>query len=308
MARRDNLAVSRLPVRTRERRLRRVDNETIFALPSHRVPVATGNGAQEGVPARAEEARIHHLGADDRSSQRIRIVDATLSCLASQGLAKTTLDDIASWARLSRATVYRAFPGGREAILAATVETELARLFSEVAVAMGEGHDLAEVLTAGIVTAARRLRDHGPIGFLLAHEPGVLLTHLCFDRMDRVLEVASSFTAPFLARWLEPDQAARAAEWAVRITLSYLADTGRAELEVTDAGDVAGLVGRFVLPGILALRLPPASSGAGSFDDGEQYGPRSRAETAAEKAGRGQRATTSTRTTAIDRLRPEGSR
>ena len=39
---------------------------------------------------------MHHLGADDRSSQRIRIVDATLASLASQGMAKTTLDDIAS--------------------------------------------------------------------------------------------------------------------------------------------------------------------------------------------------------------------
>jgi AcrR family transcriptional regulator len=214
----------------------------------------------EGAPAGAQGARIRHLGADDRSSQRIRIVDATLSCLASQGLAKTTLDDIAAWAGLSRATVYRVFPGGREAILAATVETELARLFSELAVAMGEGSDLQEVLTAGIVTAARRLSDHGAIRFLEAHEPGVLLTHLCFDEMDRMLEVASSFAAPFLTRWLEPDEAARAAEWAVRITMSYLAEPGQAALEVTDADDVAGLVARFVLPGILALRLPPGES------------------------------------------------
>jgi AcrR family transcriptional regulator len=38
---------------------------------------------------------IHHLGADDRSSTRVRIVDATLACLSRQGLGKTTLDDIA---------------------------------------------------------------------------------------------------------------------------------------------------------------------------------------------------------------------
>jgi AcrR family transcriptional regulator len=217
----------------------------------------------EGAPAGAPGARIGQPGADDRSSQRIRIVDATLSCLASQGLAKTTLDDIAAWAGLSRATVYRVFPGGREAILAATVETELARLYSELAVAMGEGSDLMEALTAGIVTAARRLRDHGAIRFLLAHEPGVLLTHLCFDQMDRLLEVASSFAAPFLTRWLEPDQAARAAEWAVRITMSYT-EAGQPALDITDADDVARLVGRFVLPGILALQLPVAESLGGT--------------------------------------------
>ena len=37
---------------------------------------------------------LHHLGADDRSSTRVRIVDAALACMARQGLGKTTVDDI----------------------------------------------------------------------------------------------------------------------------------------------------------------------------------------------------------------------
>ncbi len=211
-----------------------------------------------GVP----RAPIRHLGADDRSSQRVRIVDATVACLARQGLTKTTLEDVAAAAGLSRATVYRVFPGGRDAIFAATVDTELARVFSELAVAMGEASDLEGVLVAGIVGAARRLREHAAIGFLLAHEPGVLLSQLCFDRMERVLAVASTLAAPFLARWLEPDQAARAAEWAARIVLSYLAAPGQGTVEVTDRDDVARLVGRFVLPGVLALRAPEAEVAA----------------------------------------------
>lgn len=250
--------------------MRRVDNETFIALLSHSVSVPARRtvaridprkgATREGPPGRVGEgtrsARVHHLGADDRSSQRIRIVDATLACLADQGMAKTTLDDIAGWAGLSRATVYRAFPGGREAILAATVETEVARLFSDLAVVMGEAKDLEEVLVVGMVETARRLLDHRAIAYLLAHEPGVILSHMSFDQMDRVLEVASSFAAPFLGRWLESDQAARAAEWAVRITLSYLF-TESPRLDPTDGDDVARLVSRFVLPGVLALRTPP---------------------------------------------------
>lgn len=211
-------------------------------------------GAHEPEPP-SPPARVHHLGADDRSSQRIRIVDATLACLASQGLTKTTLDDIAGWAGLSRATVYRAFPGGRDAILRATVDTELARLFSDLAVAMGEAKDLEQVLVVGIVETAKRLVDHRAVRYLLDHEPGVVLSHMAFDQMDRVLATASSFAAPFLGRWLEPDQAARAAEWAVRITLSYLL-TESTRLDPTDPDDVGRLVGRFVLPGVLALRAP----------------------------------------------------
>jgi AcrR family transcriptional regulator len=181
--------------------------------------------------------------------------------LASQGLAKTTLDDIAGWAGLSRATVYRAFPGGRESIMAAVVDTEVARLFSEVAVAMGEARDLEEVLVAGIVGTARRVCAHEAIGYLLEHEPGVVLPYMCFDRMNRVLAVASSFAAPFLCRWLEPDQAARAAEWAARITFSYLSRDPNG-IDPTDRDDVARLVSRFVLPGVLALRAPTDASGS----------------------------------------------
>jgi AcrR family transcriptional regulator len=206
-------------------------------------------------PEQSPSARVHHLGVDDRSSQRIRIVDATLACLANQGMAKTTLDDIAGWAGLSRATVYRAFPGGREAIFGATVDTELARLFSELAVVMGEAQDLEEVLVVGVVETARRLVQHRAMQYMLDHEPGVVLSHLAFDQMDRVLARASSFAAPFLGRWLEPDRAARAAEWAVRITLSYLL-TESTRLDPTDRDDVGRLVSRFVLPGVLALREP----------------------------------------------------
>ncbi|MGH9006892.1 MAG: TetR/AcrR family transcriptional regulator [Acidimicrobiales bacterium] len=209
-------------------------------------------GATQPAPSEQAPAIVRHLGADDRSSQRIRIVDATLACVARVGVSKTTLDDIAEAAGLSRATVYRAFPGGRDAIFGATVETELARLFSHLAVSMGEAKDLEEVLVVGMVETARSILAHRAIGYLLDHEPAVLLSHLCFDRMERVYAVSSSFAAPFLARWLEPDQAARAAEWAVRITFSYLGEPG--SIDPTDRDDVGRLVSRFVLPGILALR------------------------------------------------------
>jgi AcrR family transcriptional regulator len=198
---------------------------------------------------------VHHLGADDRSSTRVRIVDATLRCLARQGVAKTTLDDIAREATFSRATVYRTFPGGKEAILEAVVDTEVARLFSSLAVVMGEATDLEDVLVAGMVDAATRLSTHSAVAFLLLHEPGLIMPHLTFADMDRILLVAGDFAAPFFGRWLEPDQASRAAEWAVRIVLAYMADPSP-DTDLTNPEDTRALVRTFVLPGILALREP----------------------------------------------------
>ena len=87
---------------------------------------------------------------DDRPSpHRVRIIDGTLACLARHGTAKTTVDDIARQAGVSRATVYRVFPGGRDEILAAVVDTEMARLFSALGVRLGEAADLAEALVGG---------------------------------------------------------------------------------------------------------------------------------------------------------------
>ncbi len=167
---------------------------------------------------------VRHIGADDRSSTRVRIVDGALDCLARQGIAKTTVDDIARAARLSRATVYRTFPRGKEGILAAVVETEVARLFSSLAVAMGEAGDLEDVLVAGMVESARSLRDHAALSYLLAYEPGTVLPYLTFGQLDRLLLAAGDLAAPFFARWLEPEQASRAAEWAVRIVMAYCAN------------------------------------------------------------------------------------
>ena len=206
------------------------------------------------VVAAGRKAVVRHLGADDRSSTRVRLVDGALRCVARQGIAKTTVDDIAREAGLSRATAYRAFPGGKEGILAAVVETEVARLFSSLAVAMGEASDLEDLLVAGMVESARQLRSHAALSYLLAYEPGAILPHLTFAELDRLLLVAGDLAAPFFARWLEPDQATRAAEWAVRIVLAYCSDQTPAT-DLSDPEATRALVRAFVLPGILALRV-----------------------------------------------------
>jgi len=192
------------------------------------------------------------------SPHRVRVIDGTLACLARHGTAKTTVDDIARQSGVSRATVYRAFPGGREEILRAVVDTEAARLFSALGVRLGTAGDLTEALVGGIVEASVRLRDHAALHFLVAHEPGIVLGHLAFADSDRLLATASRFTAPFLARWMPPAEAERVAEWAARIVLSYaISPSDRTDL--CDADQARRLVTTFMLPGIEALQT--AASG-----------------------------------------------
>jgi len=197
----------------------------------------------------------------DQSPHRVRIIDGTLVCLARHGSAKTTVDDIARESGVSRATVYRAFPGGRDEILGAVVDTEMARLFSALGVRLGNADDLGAALVGGIVVASTRLRDHVALHFLVDHEPGIILGHLAFADSDRLLSIASKFTAPFLARWMSPDEAERVAEWAARIVLSY-AIAPSTHLDPCDEADATRLVTTFMLPGIEALR----SAASGPID------------------------------------------
>jgi AcrR family transcriptional regulator len=180
--------------------------------------------------------------------QRVRLADAALHCIARQGIAKTTLDDVARIAGCSRATVYRVFPGGKDGVMSAVVDTEVARFFSALALRMGAATDLEDVLVAGMNEAAVRISHHPGLLFLLDHEPEVILPHLAFSHMDSVLEVSSTFTAPFLGRWLDHEEAKRVAEWAARIVLSHLLCPADG-IDLTDEIRVRHLVRTFILPG-----------------------------------------------------------
>ena len=206
---------------------------------------ALRNDASTIVPMRADAA--------PEVTKRVAIVDGALACIAAKGLRATTVDDVARASGMSRATLYRTIPGGRDAIIQATAETEVARFFSALAVAMGAATTLEAALVSGITTSARWISDSAALTTLLEVEPWVMLRHLSFGQMDRALTLAVDFTGPFFGRWLEPEQAARAADWAVRIVTSYLVNPSD-DIDLTDTDHVSSLVRQFVLPGVEALQ------------------------------------------------------
>lgn len=189
------------------------------------------------------------------SEQRVRIVEATLACIGRFGLGKTTLDDVARQSGYSRATLYRAFPGGKDALLRAVVDTEVSRLYTGLALAMGEADSLEEALVAGTTLAAGRIMGHQALWLLLEHEPEVVLPRLAFGHRDRLLAQISAFAAPFLGRWLAHAEALRVAEWTARVVLSYL-ECPAPGVDLTNPADVRRLVRSYVLPGIRVLAAP----------------------------------------------------
>ncbi|HEX6476839.1 MAG TPA: TetR/AcrR family transcriptional regulator [Acidimicrobiales bacterium] len=187
----------------------------------------------------------------ERSTQELRVVDATLRCVARWGVAKTTLDDVAREAGWSRATVYRLFPGGKDAVLETVAAVELERLFAALDERLAAAIDLEDLLVAGMSEAGAQITRHPALRFLIAHEPEVILPQISFARAERVLARAASFASPYLARWLGPEEANRVGEWVTRIVISYAASPSP-EVDVADPVSVRRLVRSFVLPGIRA--------------------------------------------------------
>src|SRR5205085_9719519 len=100
------------------------------------------------------------VGHERLGTQEQRVIDAALRCVARWGIGKTTLDDVAREAGCGRASIYRAFRGGKREVLTATLQHELVAAVAAIDAAVGDLDSLEDVLVAGTTTAARLVKDH----------------------------------------------------------------------------------------------------------------------------------------------------
>lgn len=184
------------------------------------------------------------------TSPRERIFEATYACIARYGIGKTSVEDAARQARLSRATVYRYFPGGKDELIRETIAWEVANFFRDLADALAGIDDLAGLIEEALVFAHRAVEEHAVLQRVLATEPERLLPELTVEA-DRVLSLIKAFLLPYLEREaLRPGvEAPGAAEHVARMFLSHLAAQGSWDL--TDRAQVRELVRTQFLAGIL---------------------------------------------------------
>jgi AcrR family transcriptional regulator len=187
----------------------------------------------------------------EQREARQRILEATYACIARWGISKTTIEDAAREAGMSRATVYRHFPGGREELISATVAWEELRFFSRLYDELRDAPTLEEVLKRGLPFAHRAIVEHEVLQRVLETEPGLLLPKLTVES-TRVTALISGFLVPYLVRErLDPGvEAHEAADLLARMVLGYITAPGRWDLD--DPEQVASLVRTELLSGILS--------------------------------------------------------
>jgi AcrR family transcriptional regulator len=184
------------------------------------------------------------------SDTRERILEATYACVARWGLSKTTVEDAAREAGLSRATVYRYFPGGRDELVDAVVSWQYLLFFGRLYEEVHGADSLEEVLERGLLFARRQLLEHAVLQKILQTEPELLLPKLSVES-NRTVGLISGFLVPYLHQHGLPEGLGvqEAADFLSRMILSYISAPGRWDL--ADPDQVRALVRTELLPGVV---------------------------------------------------------
>ena len=90
---------------------------------------------------------------------RQRVLRGAYECIAREGMAKTTVDDVAGASGISRASIYRLFPGGKDELLRETVGWEMDRFFLHLGEELGDAADFPEFLERALPLARRELLE-----------------------------------------------------------------------------------------------------------------------------------------------------
>ena len=185
---------------------------------------------------------------------RDRVLEGAYECVARFGMAKTTIEDVVKESGVSRATVYRVFPGGKDQLLRAAVGWEMQRFFGRLAEAVAGAADFASLVEDGLTFAHSAVHRHEVLQKVLVTEPETLLPLLTTEQ-ERPLQFITEFLLPYLEREREAGRVQagvdleESADFVARMILSLIASHGDWDLD--NPTEVRTLVRTQLLAGIL---------------------------------------------------------
>ncbi|WP_344451655.1 TetR/AcrR family transcriptional regulator [Actinocorallia aurantiaca] len=220
--------------------------------------LATDQG-QDSLIERAYTDAVERI--DDTDETRARILDAAYEQFCRMGIQRSTMEDVARRAGVSRITVYRRFTT-KDALIEQVVRREFRRYFDRFLVEIEQAETAADRVVLGFVSSLRAIRGNPLIGGMIATEPDVVVPSMISDG-GRTLATVRQFVAGQL-RYEQragnaPDDLDTdlVAEMMVRISASFLAVPSHL-VDLDDDEQLAELARRFLVP----MLEPPGPSAA----------------------------------------------
>ena len=188
---------------------------------------------------------------DDHDETSSRILDAAFELFCRFGIQRTTMEDVARRAGVSRITVYRRF-ANRGMLLDQLVRREVRRYLDQFLVDIEHAHTAADRVVLGFVSSLRAFRRNPLIGGLMAADPNALVPSTIADG-GRTLATVREFVAGQLRREQEAGNVASevnvdiVAELMVRVCSSFLVIPSHI-VDLDDDEQLSDLARRFLVP------------------------------------------------------------
>ena len=189
--------------------------------------------------------------AEDSDALTTRVLDGAYEQFCRMGIRRSTMEDVARRAGVSRITVYRRF-ATKDTLVEHVVRREFRRYFDQFLIDIEEAGTAADRVVLGFVSALRAIRHNPLIGGLMAVEPDVLVPAMIGDG-GRMLAAVQRFVAGQLRREqhagnVSPEvDVELTAELMARICSSFLLTPSHV-VDLDDDEQVRAVARKFLVP------------------------------------------------------------
>lgn len=214
-------------------------NRSVATAPYHRTV------AEAPVAAKVE--------VSEEETRRTQILDAAVECFVQLGIARTSVQDVARMARVSRGTVYRYFDD-RQVLIEAAVEHGAQQFLGEAAAAMEKKSTLAEQVGALGEVLAKTLVEHRTRNRLMGDDAALMRQMIVGGKG------AARGTSRFLVPYVEAAKASgevasdldvtAACEWLSRMINSISTVQGSSVFDMRKPRTVGEFLERFAVAGL----------------------------------------------------------
>ncbi|QXN95630.1 TetR/AcrR family transcriptional regulator [Nocardia iowensis] len=188
---------------------------------------------------------------DDSDETRSRVLDSAYEQFCRMGIQRSTMEDVARRAKVSRITVYRRF-ATKDALVQQVILREFRRYFDQFLVDIKQARTAADRVVLGFVSSLHAIRRNPLIGGLITAEPDLLVGSMIGDE-GRTLAAVRQFVAGQLRHEQRAGHvsaeldAELVAEMMVRVSGSFLAIPSHL-VDLDDDAQLAALARQFLVP------------------------------------------------------------